>query len=117
MKSITTFALTALFALGAAGAAAAQQPATADTTQKQTPAYQRTVPDSLLSQVKVSEDSARGLAFTKVPGGTVQALLLHRERGKLIWSFTIKPAGKPGTVQVNVSALDGRIMKVEPRSS
>ena len=116
MKTISTFALSALFALGAAGAAAAQQPATA-AVQNQTPAYQRTVPDSLLSLVKVSEDSARGLAFTKVPGGTVQALLLHRERGKLIWSFTIKPADKPGTVQVNVSALDGRIMKVEPKSS
>jgi uncharacterized membrane protein YkoI len=117
MKTITTLTLSALFALGAAGAAAAQQPATTDTIQKQVPAYQRTIPDSLLAQAKVSEDSARGLAFTRVPGGTVQALLLHRERGKLIWSFTIRPAGKPGTVEVNVSALDGRIMKVEQKAS
>jgi len=117
MKTITTLTFTALLVLGAAGAAAAQQPASTDQIQKQVPAYQRTIPDSLLAQVKVSEDSARGLAFTRVPGGTVQALLLHRERGKLIWSFTIKPADKPGTVQVNVSALDGRIMKVEPNAS
>ena len=117
MKTITTFTLTALMALGAAGVAAAQQPTPTDGIQKQVPAYQRTIPDSLLAQVKVSEDSARGLAFTRVPGGSVQALLLHRERGKLIWSFTIRPAGKPGTVEVNVSALDGRIMKVEQKAS
>jgi uncharacterized membrane protein YkoI len=117
MNTISTFTLTTLLVLGGAGAAAAQQPSSMDSTQKQVPAYQRTVPDSLLAQVKVSEDSARGLAFTRVPGGSVQGLVLHRERGRLIWTFAIKPAGKPGMVEVNVSALDGRILKVEQRSS
>jgi hypothetical protein len=116
MNTISTFTLTTLLVLGGAGAAAAQQPSSMDSTQKQVPAYQRTVPDSLLAQVKVSEDSARGLAFTRVPGGSVQGLVLHRERGRLIWTFAIarREARHGGSER---ERLDGRILKVEQRSS
>jgi len=89
----------------AGGSAAAQQPAAAT--------YKREVPDSLRAQAKVSEDSARGLALVRVPGGTVQALELEREHGKLIWSFDIKVGGKPGITEVNVNALDGSIVGIE----
>lgn len=94
------------------GAAAAQQPA-ADTGHKAAPAYTREVPDSLRAQAKVSEDSARGVALAHAPGGTVQGLELEREHGRLIWSFDIKIAGKPGITEVNVNALDGSIVGVE----
>ena len=94
-------------------AAAAQQPAAADTGHKAAPTYTREVPDSLRAQAKVSEDSARGLAFARVPGGTVQAVELEREHGQLIWSFDIKVAGKPGITEVNVNALDGSIVGIE----
>jgi len=90
-------------------AALAQQPAA--------PAYKREVPDSLIAKVKVSEDSARAIALRRVPGGTVQALELEREGGRLIYSWDIKIAGKPGITEVHVSALTGRIVAVEHESN
>ena len=90
-------------------AALAQQPAA--------PAYKREVPDSLIAKVKVSEDSARAIALRRVPGGTVQALELEREGGRLIYSWDIKVAGKPGITEVHVSALTGRIVAVEHESN
>jgi uncharacterized membrane protein YkoI len=89
-----------------AGAVAAQQAGGA-------PSYRREVPAALLAQAKISEDSARVLALTRAPGGVVQELELEREHGKLIWSFDIKVAGKPGITEVNVNALDGSIVGVE----
>jgi len=89
--------------------ALAQQPAA--------PAYKREVPDSLIAKVKVSEDSARAIALRRVPGGTVQALELEREGGRLIYSWDIKVAGKPGITEVHVSALTGRIVAVEHESN
>jgi len=86
-------------------AALGQQPAA--------PAYKREVPDSLMAKVKVSEDSARAIALRRVPGGTVQALELEREGGRLIYSWDIKVAGKPGITEVHVSAVSGRILAVE----
>ena len=99
--------------LFAGGALAAQQPTAADTGHKAAQTYKREVPDSLRSQAKVSEDSARVLALARAPGGAVQALELEREHGKLIWSFDIKIAGKPGITEVNVNALDGSIVGIE----
>ncbi|MGE5759939.1 MAG: PepSY domain-containing protein [Gemmatimonadota bacterium] len=107
---ITLSLATALILAG--GSTAAQQP-TADTGHKAAPTYKREVPDSLRAQAKVSEDSARGLALARTAGGTVQALELEREHGKLIWSFAIKLAGRPGITEVNVNALDGTIVGVE----
>jgi uncharacterized membrane protein YkoI len=99
-------------AIFAGRTAAAQQPA-ADTGHKAAPAYTREVPDSLRAQAKVSEDSARGLALARAPGGVVQALELEREHGRLIWSFDIKVAGKSGITEVNVDARDGSIVGIE----
>ena len=90
-------------------AALVQQPAA--------PAYKREVPDSLMAKVKVTEDSARAIALRRVPGGTVQALELEREGGRLIYSWDIKVAGKPGITEVHVSALTGRIVGVEHESN
>jgi len=126
MNKIATFTLTALVAVGAASAAAAQQPTPMDTARKAAPAYQqssqsqsyqRTVPESLFAQVRISEDSARGLALAKVPNGAIQTLVLHRARGKLLWSFTIKNPRKSGNTEVTVNAMDGTIVSTEQKAS
>jgi uncharacterized membrane protein YkoI len=98
-----------------AGAAAAQQPASKDTTHK-APAYTREGPDSLLSAAKVTEDSARALALHRVRG-IVQAVELEREHGKLIWSFDVKVRGKTGITEVNVDAVTGTIVGVAHEGS
>ena len=85
----------------------AQQPAAP------APAYKREVPDSLAAKAKISEDSARAIALRRVPGGTIQELELEREGGRLLYSWDIKVAGKPGITEVHVSAITGRILSVE----
>ena len=109
-----------------AGVAAAQSPTPIDSTKKatqsysapaQTPTYRRTVPDSLVAQAKITEDSARTLAMSKVPNGVIQTLTLERRRGKLVWSFAIRAPAKPGNTQVLVDALDGSVMSGNQKSS
>jgi hypothetical protein len=124
MKTVAIFSLSALV-LGA-GLAAAQSPTPMDSTKKvtqsttapaQTPAYRRTVPDSLAAQAKITEDSARVLAMSKVPNGTIQTLILERRRGKLIWSFAIRDPAKSGSTQVFVDALDGSVTSGKQKSA
>jgi uncharacterized membrane protein YkoI len=106
-RSITyiTLGLVAVLSIVTVGGLAAQQPATRT--------YKRDVPAALLSQAKVSEDSARMVAMARVPGSTVTALELEREHGLLIWSFDLAVAGKPGIEEVEVDALTGKIARVE----
>jgi len=116
MRSLAPLALAAVLMAGFAGVAAAQQTPPADTMKSQG-TYKRTVPDSLLSQVKVSEDSARALALAKVPNGMVQALVLERQRGKLVWAFAIRDPAKSANAEVVVNAMDGSIVKPTQKSS
>ncbi|HEX9486368.1 MAG TPA: PepSY domain-containing protein [Gemmatimonadales bacterium] len=104
MTSIN-FGLVAVLSLVTGGGLAAQQPAA--------PAYKRDVPAALLSQARISEDSARTLALKRVPGSAVKQLELEREHGLLIWSFDLTVAGKPGVEEVEVDALTGKIVGVE----
>ena len=123
MNTVATIVLSALV-LGA-GVAAAQSPTPIDSTKKamqtpqtmQTPSYRRTVPDSLVAQAKITEDSARTLAMSKVPNGVIQTLTLERRRGKLVWSFAIRDPAKSGNTQVLVDALDGSVMSGNQKSS
>jgi uncharacterized membrane protein YkoI len=122
----TVAAVLSALVLGA-GVAAAQSPTPTDSTKKvaqnpqamqmQTPSYRRTVPDSLVAQAKITEDSARTLAMSKVPNGVIQTLTLERRRGKLIWSFAIRDPAKSGNTQVFVDALDGSITSGNQKSS
>ncbi|HMA44241.1 MAG TPA: PepSY domain-containing protein [Gemmatimonadales bacterium] len=116
MRSLAPLALAVVLMAGVAGVAAAQQTPPADPMHSQG-TYKRTVPDSLLSQAKVSEDSARALALTRVPNGMVQALVLERQRGKLVWSFAIRDPAKSGNTEVVVNAMDGSILKPSQKSS
>jgi uncharacterized membrane protein YkoI len=115
MKFLAPFTLVALLTAGV-GAAAAQQSYPSDTARHQQ-AVRRMVPDSLLSQVKISEDSARALALARVPNGTLQAIVLERRRGKLVWSFAIREPAKSANTEVYVNALDGSIVNPTQKSS
>ena len=101
----TPFGLAAVLSIVTVGGLAAQQPAAR--------AYKREVPAALLSQTKISEDSARTVALARVPGSAVKALELEREHGLLIWSFDLTVAGKPGIKEVEVDALTGKVVSVE----
>ena len=82
--------------------AAAQQPSR--------PSYRREVPARLVRQAKVAEDSALKVAQARIPSGTVQALELENEAGRLIWSFEFKVGTLPGIYEVNVDAKDGSLV-------
>ena len=100
-----TLGVVAVLSLVTVGGLAAQQPAAR--------AYKRDGPAELLSQAKISEDSARAVALARVPDSAVKMLELEREHGLLIWSFDLTVAGKQGIEEVEVDALAGKIVGVE----
>jgi uncharacterized membrane protein YkoI len=105
MNRIAPLTLAGLLLVGATGIAAAQ--VQRDTVKRAAPAYRRTVPDSLLKLAKVTEDSARGLALGRIPSGTLQAIMLQRLRGKLVWSFVIRDPAKAANTEVYIDAENG----------
>ena len=58
---------------------------------------------------------ARSIALKKVPHGTIQSEELEREKGKLIYSFDVKD--KSGITEVNVNAMDGKVVDVHHESA
>jgi uncharacterized membrane protein YkoI len=68
----------------------------------------------LQKQATVTLASATATALKTVPGATVKSHELEREKGKLIYSFEMKTAGKSGIDEVNIDALTGvTVGKVE----
>ena len=51
-----------------------------------------------------------------MPGATVQGGEIEKEKGKLIWSFDLKVAGKKGIEEVNVDAMTGKVIAHEHES-
>ena len=74
--------------------------------------YKRDVPDSLLKKAKITEAAAVATAQAKVPKGTIDALELENENGKLLWSFDFKVPGKTGIDELQVNAVTGKAGKV-----
>jgi hypothetical protein len=68
---------------------------------------------SLKSEVKISMTQARATALAKVPGGRVKSSELEREKGKLVYSFDIRPASGTGIEEVQVDAITGDVVSVE----
>jgi len=68
------------------------------------------IPADLAKQAKISLETARATALAKVPHGVVRSEELEREHGKLIYSFDIAVPGKSGIQEVNVSAIDGKVL-------
>jgi uncharacterized membrane protein YkoI len=71
----------------------------------------------LKAQAKISGDSAKKVALAQVPNGKIQSAEIEREKGKLIYSFDVKVAGKAGVEEVNVDALTGAVVGKEHESA
>jgi YVTN family beta-propeller protein len=84
--------------------------------QGQKRGYERHVPASLARHAKISEDSALKVAHTRIPNGTVSSLELEREDGHLMYSMDVKVPGKSGIEELNVDAVDGRVLAQEHES-
>jgi uncharacterized membrane protein YkoI len=108
MRLLTTLTLLAGLAIPAARLAAQDS--------SQSTGMKRMVPDSLASQAKISEDSARAVALTRVPG-TVQGVALKRKHGRLVYEFQIQRAGRTGLTKVGVNAANGKVVAVEREGS
>ena len=67
---------------------------------------------ALQKEAKISLEKAREIALKKAPG-TVKSSELEREKGKLIYSFDIQTKSKKEITEVNVDAMDGKIVAVE----
>jgi uncharacterized membrane protein YkoI len=80
-------------------------------------APRRDIPPVLAKQAKIGLDAARATALAKVPDGTVRSEELEREHGKLIYSFDIAVPGKPGVEEVNVSAMNGKVINKHHESA
>ncbi|MEA2413625.1 MAG: hypothetical protein QOI58_282 [Thermoanaerobaculia bacterium] len=70
---------------------------------------------TLQKEAKISLEKAREIALKKAPG-TVKSSELEREHGKLIYSFDIQTS-KTDITEVNVDAIDGKIIAVEHESA
>lgn len=66
----------------------------------------------LQAQATLSGDSAIVIALAQVPGGTIREAELEMEHKRLIYSFDVKVAGKPGITEVNVDAKTGAVVGV-----
>lgn len=70
--------------------------------------------EKLQRQARITMDQARETALKRAPG-TVEDGELEREHGRLVYSFDIRNA--KGTIdEVQVSAISGRIVRVEHES-
>ena len=99
---------TAIYSLALAlvlPAAALAQAPTKTMTPKPKPKVESQA--ALAKEARVSLADATATALKTVPGATVQSHELEREKGKLIWSFDMKLAGKRGIEEVNVDAITG----------
>ena len=70
----------------------------------------------LLKRAKVPAEAATASALAKVPNGKVEKAEIEEEKGKLIYSFDIKVAGKSGIEEVAVDAITGKVLAVEHES-
>lgn len=74
--------------------------------------YKKDIPEALAKKAKITEDAAAAMAQKRFPKGTIDAVELENENGKLIWSYDIKTAGKKGIDEVNIDAYTGKMVGV-----
>jgi uncharacterized membrane protein YkoI len=67
----------------------------------------------LLQQAKISGDSALKIALARVPNATMKSGEIEKEHGKVVFSFDLAVAGKPGIDEVQVDAVTGKVVSVE----
>jgi len=71
----------------------------------------------LMSQAKVSQETARETALAKVPNGMVKSAELEKEKGTLQWSFDVSTPGSTDITEVNVNAVTGDVISVDKESA
>lgn len=98
-------------ALAAAALAIAAVSASAQET------YKKDMPDSLAKRAKIAESIAAETAQKRVPKGKIEGVELEMEKGKLIYSYSLKTEGKSGTEEVNVNAMTGKVVGVMHESA
>lgn len=101
MLTLRATLIAATFAVALPAAVIAQSGMTAP--KKETQAQ-------LQKEAKVPLATAMASARKEVPTGKIMEHELEREKGKLIWSFDIKVAGKSGTEEVNIDAMTGALV-------
>src|SRR5882724_8214750 len=72
--------------------------------------YKKELPDSLTKVAKISESVAAAAAQARVPKGKIEVVELEREKGKLMYSYDLKTAGKSGIDAVHVDAMTGKVI-------
>jgi len=118
MFRVLALAVAVAASTGVAGAQASGtykstvKPATKTSTVKHT-AMKKESQAALQREAKIPEATARATALAEVPNGTVKSSELEREKGKLIYSYDIKVAGKTGIEEIAVNAIDGTIVSRE----
>jgi uncharacterized membrane protein YkoI len=111
MPSLRPLMCSAALALALPAATLAQAGTTTPTPKPKPKVESQT---ALAKEARYPLDSATATALKAVPGATVKNHELEREKGKLIYSFDMKIAGKPGIEEVNVDAMTGAMVgKVE----
>lgn len=91
-------------------AAHAQQPTKPDTSAAR-PGHAATL------LPRISQDSARAVAVAGVPHGIVKSAELEHEHSTLVYSYDIAVPGHDGIEEVQVSALNGRVVSRTHESS
>ena len=71
----------------------------------------------LMSEAKVSKETAQQAALAKVPNGTVKEGELEKEHGKLIWSFDITTPDSKDIMEVEVDAITGAVLAVDKETA
>lgn len=68
---------------------------------------------ALQAEAKVSRLDAETTALAAVPGGVIKEAELERENGMLVWSFDVSTPGSKDITEVQVDALNGKVVSVE----
>lgn len=68
----------------------------------------------LQKEAKISKDEAKEIALKHVrKGSRIESSELEREHGKLIYSFDIREPQRKDVTEVNVNAIDGKIVAID----
>jgi len=104
--AMTLAAALPLAAQAPAASAQSKEATKVATTRRATPRK-----ENLKSVAKISKDSARTIALSKVAAGSkVRSSELEREKGTVVYSFDIKVPKQAGVEEILVSAIDGSIV-------
>ena len=85
--------------------------AQAQTVKTTAPKPRKETQAQLQKEAKISLADATATAQAAVPNGKIASHEIEREKGKLIYSFDIKTAGKSGIDEVNVDAMTGTVIE------